>query len=227
LIACSLTLYRPSLLPPGLHSRDLEVAAASTQVLVTTANLAVGGPADYLSLVNRGILVGNLMVSGPVLADIGHELGVPPSRIEGTAPMTADVPRTLIEPGSGGNVANLLASPDHYKLEIQADPSVPILHVYGQAPTKQSASRLVSAAVHGISRYLQQTESLSRTPPAQRLRVEQLGPVQGGVANSAAPTEIAVLVFSGVFGVSLWLIVIFTQIHRGWLAARLEHQLQL
>lgn len=225
--ACMFTLYRPSLAPPGLHSRGLQVAAASTEVLVSTSNLAVAGPADYVSLVNRSILAGNVMASGAVMAYAGHVLGIPPSRIQASAPMTANVPRALIEPGSGGNARDIIASPDKYKLEVQADPSVPVLHVYAQAPTKEAAVRFAAAAVQGLSIYLQTSQAQGRIPLGQRIRIQQLGPVQGGVANPGAPIEIIVLVFAGAFGVSLWIATIVEQVRRGWTSARLEEQLQL
>jgi len=226
-LACVLTLSRPSLSPPGLHARGLQVAAASTEVLVATPNLAVGGPGDYLALVNRGILVGNVMVSGPVLAAVAHALGIPERSIQATAPLTANVPRTLIEPGSGGNATDLIASPDQYKLEIQADPSVPILHVYAQAPTAGAAERMAKAAVDGVAGYLTQTQTAGKIPENQRVRIQQLGPVTGGVANSGAPMEIALLVFLAVLGICLWLSAVVDQIRRGWTSARLEQQLQL
>ncbi len=225
-LACSFTLYSPSLSPPGLHARRLQVAAASTELLVATPSLAVAGPADYLSLVNRSILVGNVMASGPVLAYISHALGVPSSAIQATAPMTANVPRTLVEPNSGSNATAIMDLPDQYKLEIQADPAAPILHVYAQAPTAKQAITLATAAVAGVTAYLHSSQTSARVPAGQQVRVEPLGPVQGGVANPGAPIEIVVLVFVGTFGLVLWLIVIGDKVRRGWVAARLETQLQ-
>jgi hypothetical protein len=166
-------------------------------------------------------------VSGDILASVGHVLGIPASRIQATAPMTANVPRTLIEPGSGGKATDLLASPDKYKLEVQADPSVPVLHVYTQAPTAAAAIRFARAAVDAVRTYMQASQSASDVAPGQRIRVQQLGPVQGGVANPGAPIEIVILVFAGVFGVTLWVATIAEQIRRGWISARLDEQLQL
>jgi hypothetical protein len=226
-VACVCTLYRPSLAPPGLHARGLTIGSASSDLLIATPNLAVGGPADYVSLVNRAILVGNVMVSGPVLDFIAHELGIRADQIQGTAPMTANVPRTLIEPGGGANATAILQSPDHYKLEIQADPSVPILHVYGQAPSKAAAIRLTATAIQGVTSYLQRMQVTSNVPASDQIRVEQLGGVTGGNANPGSAMQIALLVFAGVFAVSLWVATIFAHVRRGWTAARLEHQLQL
>jgi hypothetical protein len=225
-VACLFTLYRPSLTPPGLHARGLQIGVASTQLLVAQKDLAVGGSADYVPLVNRAILVGNVMVSGPLLADDARALHVSPSGIQGTAPMTANVPRTLIEPGSGGSAADIIASPDRYRLEIQADPSVPILHLYAQGPSKAKALRLATIAVQSVMTYLAGLQASGKVPLARQVQVQQLGPVVGGVANPGASAQIAILVFVGVFGVALWLTTITVRIGRGWTAARLAEQLQ-
>jgi hypothetical protein len=228
LLASVFTLYRPSLLPPGLHARALHIGTASTELLIAKPSLIVGGSSyEYESMVNRAVLVGNVMVTPPVMNYVGRVLGVPPGRIQATAPMTANVPRALIDPGSGGSATDIVASPDHYKLEIQADPSVPVLHVYAQGPSTSKAIHLAHAAVQGVVGYLRQMQAAGKIPPAQQVDVQQLGAPRGGIANPGGPTQMAILVFLGVFGVSLWLITIVTKIRRGWATARLAQQLQL
>jgi hypothetical protein len=225
-LACIFTLYRPSLVPPGLHARHLQIGTASTELLVATPNLAVGANADdYLTLVNSATLVGNVMVSQQVLGYVGHVLGISPARIQATAPMTANVPRALIDPGNGGFATSLVQSPDHYKLEIQADPSVPILHVYAQGPSQGAAVRLVTAAVQGVTTYLAQTQAANGTRPAQRVTIDQLGSAIGGIANPGAAPQIAILVFVGVLGVCLFAIVVAERIRRGWTAGQLAEQM--
>jgi hypothetical protein len=195
-------------------------------LLVAPPNLVVGGNSYlYESLVNRATLFGNVMVSPPVLANLARAIGVRPNRIQATAPMTANVPRALIDPGSGGSATDIIASPDRYKLQVQADPSVPILHVYTQAPSKQAAVRFATAAVQAATSYLQQLQSLGKIRPGQQVTVEQLGSAQGGIANPGAPIQIALLVFVGVFCVSLWFSAIAAKIRGGWVQARLAEQL--
>lgn len=227
LIAAIFALYRPTVLPPGLHSRGLEIGAATTQLLVASPNLAVGATSyQYSAAVNQATLLGNVMVSPAVLGDVARALRVPEGRIQANAPMTANVPRVLIEPGSGGSALSILNSPDHYKLEIQADPSVPILHVYGQAPTASEAVRLVQAAVSGVNAYLQRLQAGRAIPPRLQIHFQEMGPVHGGTANPGAPLQIAVLVFIGVFGISLWLLAVIRRVRRGWMKARLTEQPQ-
>lgn len=225
LLAAIFSLYRPTLLPPGLHSRSLQIGAASTEILVAQPNLVVGGSSyDYDSLVNRAILVGNVMASPPVLAYVGRAVGVAGTRIQASAPITANVPRALIDPGSGGAATDIIASPDHYKLEVQADPSVPILHIYAQAPSAAAAVELATAAVQGVMKYISQIETVDDVPRNQFVQIEQLGSPHGGVANPGGAIEIAVLVFAGVFGVTAWFLSLGWKVRSGWVSARLaEH----
>jgi hypothetical protein len=227
IVACIGTLYAPSLSPFGLHKRHLEVAAATTQLLISAPNLPVAGPSDYEELVNQSILVGNVMVSAPVVDYVSHKLGVPATAIQATAPMTANVPRTLIEPDGGANATAILQAPDRYKLEIQADPSTPVLHIYAQGPTVGEADLLAQSAVDGIKTYLQTTQAQSNIPTRRQVVVQQLGPVQGGVANSSAPKEIAALVFVSVFAICLWLATLLDYVRRGWSAAALDVRSQV
>ena len=99
-------------------------------------------------------LVGEVMVTDPVLDEIGRIAGINPLDIQATAPVTSDVPRTEIEPDSGANATSLIQAPDNYKLQVQVDPTMPIMHVYTQAPTADAAVRLANASVQGLRTYL-------------------------------------------------------------------------
>jgi hypothetical protein len=226
-VACLVTLYQPSLSPPGLHSRQLRIGAASTELLVAEPNLIVGGSSsDYDALVNRAILVGDVMASPPVLNEIGRAIGVPGKSIQASAPVTANVPRALIDPGSGGSATDIIASPDHYKLEIQADPSVPILHIYTQAPSAEGAIRFATASVQSVISYIKQMEASGSVPPSQQVHVEQLGTAQGGIANPGGTEQISFLVFVGTFAITLWFLVLASKVRSGWVSARLAEQPQ-
>ena len=216
-------LYHISLMPPGLHKRGLAIGAASTEILVASPNLSVGGGSyQYNSAINQGTLLGNVMVSEPVLSQIANAMGVPVARIQATAPMTANVPRSLVQPGGGATATAILKSPEQYKLEIQADPSVPILHVYTQAPTAALAIKMASVAVTGVQNYVRRLEVKQNIPSSDLVQTHQLGPVRGGVANPGASKQIAVLAFFGCFGISLWLLTLFQKVRRGWLVAKAD-----
>lgn len=228
LLAALIAVYKVSLLPPGLHPRALQIGAASTEVLVdnpsSTAVNVGPGTVDSQLLTAHADLLGDIMASAPVLNYIGKAVGVDPARIQATAPITADVPRVVVEPGSGQNATAIIASPDQYKLEIQADPSVPILHVYAQAPTARRAATLANSAVAGLSHYVSSQSTIQRIPAAKQVRVQQLGIARGGVANGGVAYEFAVLAFLAVFGVSCFLVLYVASLRRGWRTAKLAEQ---
>jgi hypothetical protein len=219
-LAVVLSLYRVSLTPPGLHARALEVAAASTSVLVDvrhseSAYLAPNSD-GLAALTTQADLVGEVMVTDPVLTIVGRMAGIDPSQIQATAPVTSSVPRTEIEPDSGANATALIAAPDRYKLQVQVDPAVPVLHVYAQAPSAPAAERLASASVQALRTYLGQLSTSQTVSVNHQLRLIQLGAVHGGVVNGSAAKEIGLLAFLAGFVASMCAIVLGGRLRSGW-----------
>ena len=105
--------------PPFLHARALNVAAASTTLMVDTKHRAssdLGIRTDALEALSvQTNLVGEVMVTDPVLDEIGRIAGINPLDIQATAPVTSNVPRTEIEPNSGANAT--LADPGPGQLQ--------------------------------------------------------------------------------------------------------------
>jgi len=220
LAAAVVSTNHVSLLPPSLHSRAAEMAAASTQVLVDTPrskvtnNLAT--TSDFASLTTRADLLGNIMASEPVRGYIAARAGITSQQIQAVAPITADVPRALVEPGSEKRASDLLRSMDQYRLDIEADPSVPIVNVYTQAPSTAKAERLANAAVAGLQTYLTDMSTLQGVQASSRIRIVQLGTARGGVLNKGANLQIALLAFIVVFSICCGLTLLISRVHRGW-----------
>lgn len=215
-----LSVYRVSLAPPGLHQRDLEIAAASTTVLVDDPRSAVTDLAattdTFGSLQARAALLGNLMTTDPVKVLIGRHAGIDPSLIAADAPITANVPQTQIEPGSGAAATDLLAAPDHYKLQMQVDPVAPILRIYAQAPSPGAAIALAGAAVTGLRDYLHRLDRARHLNPADDVRITQLGAPHGGVVDGGARYEIALLAFVTAFAIARFALLAGGRIRSGW-----------
>ena len=230
LAAVVLSLYRVSLMPPSLHARGLTVAAASTTVLVDlkhSQSVDLAPSSNQLeALSTQADLVGQVLVTDPVLTDIGRLAGIDPSQIQATAPVTSNVPRTEIEPNSGANAAALIAAPDHFQLQVQVDPSVPILHIYAQAPSAPAAERLASASVQGLRDYLAQLSTSQTVSVRDQIKLIQLGTVYGGVVNSSASKEIALLAFLTGFATSMCGIAVVSRIRSGWRLAGMRAQVQ-
>jgi hypothetical protein len=224
------SIYKIGLIPPRLESRGLELGVASTQLLVDTPRSKVvnidSGASEFASLTTQAGLLGNVMASPPVRAYIAREIGADPTRILATAPITANFPRALAEPGSGQSASDILASPDHYRLQIQADPSVPVLRIYAQAPSAEKAVRLADASVQGLRKYLADIAARQRIPPAEQVRVEQFGQARGGIINQGIALQIAVLAFGVIFGIACCAVLFLARVRRGWVAAALQARTQ-
>ena len=204
-----------------------QIATASTQVLVDTPRSKLtdlrANTYDLSSLTTRAGLLGNIMVSEPVRTYIAARAGVPADRIEATAPITANFPRALKEPGSEKRASDILRSTDQYRLDVEANPTVPILGIYTQAPNRQAAERLASASVAGLQTYLSTVAGRERLGANKQVRLLQLGTPSGGVINQGIGKQIAVLTFVVVFALGCCAVLLLDRVRRGWLlAARRE-----
>jgi hypothetical protein len=229
-IAAVISLYKITLLPPSLHKRELQIGAASTTLLIDLKGTEITDLAPTLDqltgLASQAGLLGDVMVTDPVLSEIGRIAHIDPSQIQATAPVTSNVPRTLIEPDSGANATDLIASPRHYKLQIQADPTLPILHVYTQAPSAGAAIRLANASVQGLQAYLSHLNTTQAVTAKNQVRVVELGTPHGGIANGGASMEIALLAFITGLAVTLAGIAAFVRVRHGWQLAGMRAQAQ-
>ena len=223
LVAALSVTYEVSLLPPGLQARSVEMASATTKMLVdgpvsTVIDLRQGS-GDIEGMTNRAALIGNVMVSEPVLAYIARRAGIQPSQIRGQAPLTADFPRPFTGAAEDPKTADLLRSTDQYRLNIQTNPSVPFIEVFAQAPTPQAARTLANASVDGLRDYLAQIAAARGTPSRSQVTLTQLGRARGTVVNDGVRPQLAVLTFFIVFAMAAATAVVAGRIRRGWKAA--------
>jgi hypothetical protein len=219
-LVASSVVYRVSILPPGIEPRAMEIGTASTHVMIDTPRstiLDLRQPTDDLeSLTNRAVLLGNVMASLPVRQYIARRAGVAPERIEATTPLTADFPRPVAAAGDQKHVTDILASTDQYRLNIQANPTVPILDVYAQGPTAQATERLANAAVDGLRAYLADIARAEGTAARDEVRLSQLGRAHGSVINDGVRLEVLLLVFVLVLALSSAAVLFMARVRRGW-----------
>ncbi len=216
-------LYRVSLVPPGLTPRTVEMATASTHVLVdtprsTVMNLKID-TSDFKSLSNRAALVGNVMASEPVRDSIGRRAGIPGDVIQASTPLTPEFPRPRADSQSEKHATDILKSNDQYRLSIQSNPTVPILDVFAQAPTAAAAERLANAAVDGLRDYMNRLAAEQGIEKSQQVSLQQLGRARGELANPGVRTEIAGLSFVLTFTLACVALLAVSRARRGWKAA--------
>ena len=123
-----------SLVPPGLSSRDLKMATATTHVVVDTPKSAVldlrQNTYDFQALTQRAVLLGNVMANGQVRAAIAAQAHVPVDALQIAPPLTPKQPRAAVGTGPQPSVSDLTRSTKQYKLSIEANPTVPVLDIY-------------------------------------------------------------------------------------------------
>ena len=216
------------LLPPRLTPRALEMATASTHVVVDTPKSTVldlrVNTDDLQALTQRAVLLGNVIANQPVTQDIARRANVPVSVLQVSTPLTPSQPLPVA--GSANNsVTNIVRSTDQYRLSINVNPSVPMLDIYSQAPTAAGAAVLANAAVDGLRSYVATLAAKQHTPPADQIHLLQLGRAQGAVINHGIQWQVAVFAFVLTFSLACATVILVIRIQRGWKTAVLaEHQ---
>jgi hypothetical protein len=230
LLACLAALWsvgKVTVFPPGVKPRVLQMGAASTRALVDAPKSAVidltVNTTSLQGMTNRGVLVGNMIGSAPVRAYVARRAHVPVELLQVATPVTPDFPRPLATSGKR-STKDILKSPNQYRLSVQANPTVPILDIYAQAPTANAARALANAAVQGMSDYLHDLANAQHIAVAQRVHIQQLGQAEGGVINPNVSVKLAILSFLLVFTASGAMVLAADRVRRGWQLETVKHK---
>ena len=223
LIAAISSVYDVHLLPPSIQKRDLQLGVATTNAIVdyrsedggiTIADLITYN--DLEAMTERAQPLAKVMTSAAVLDLIAERLGIDPQQISATTQVTQSAPRSLIEPDNERRAAGILGEEDPYRIEVQAEPDLPVLGIYTAAPTPAAASSLADAAVGALNDYLRDQGRKGGIPAANVAQLTQLGTARGGSVDATAPWKIAALTFVVVFGACFGLAALVAAVRRGW-----------
>jgi hypothetical protein len=221
------SVYGISLLPPKLTPRALEMATATTHAVVDTPTSSVldlrQNSYDFDAMTQRAIVIGNVMANGKVRASIARAANVSPDRLQITAPFTRKQPRAATTTNSK-RASDILESTDQYRINVQANPTVPILDVYAQAPSAEEAKTLADAAVDGLRTYLVDLGAAQEIPENDQLRLLQLGRASATVINEGVDWQVGLLVFIVTFSLSCATTILVSRVRRGLQVARHEEQ---
>ena len=223
LVAALRVLYSIGIVPPRLEHNSQGVASASTQLVIDTPRSSVidlrSDTYSFTGLTNRALLLGNVMASLPVREYIARRAGVPATAILISAPLTPEQPRVVADGAHQPKTSDILRSPDEYRLSVQANPTVPVLDIYAEAPDGAAAGKLANASVEGLRDYLSALASEHDTPRAKQVKLVQLGRASGGTIDSGAGLKLAVLVFIFVFAIASAAVLFIARVRRGWSAS--------
>ncbi|HWF49603.1 MAG TPA: hypothetical protein VG294_03070 [Solirubrobacteraceae bacterium] len=220
-LAAMFSAYRISLLPPSLHPRAIGMASASTQILVDNPYTIVldlnQGSYQLQQMAQSATLLGNVLGSVSVRTEIARIAGVPVKAINTTEPATPQFPQAITLPRNR-TTTDLLASNNQYRINIQANPTVPILTIYTEAHSTAVAKALANAAATGLRDYM---NSVAPSLPAKKqIQIEQLGQAQGGAVTGGLRVEVLGLVFGFALLITGGILLAIDRIVRGWRMAK-------
>jgi hypothetical protein len=217
-----------SLVPPGFTPRSLEMASASTHVLIDTPRSALLDRRQDVSslqgLSDRALLLGNVIAREPVRVFIAKRAGISPDELQITPPLTPKQPRAPVDADTQKHASDVLRSNDEYRLSIEANPTVPLLDVYAQTKDPATAALLANAAVDGLRTYLDELARARSIPIDSQIRLDQLGRARGSAINQGIGIQVGLLTFLLVFAISCATVVFLARIRQGWRLAVLTER---
>jgi hypothetical protein len=224
-VAAAWSVARISLAPPGLQLRAVRMASASTQIVVDTPQSAlVDARTDTYNidaLINRAVLVGNVMATPEVRSAMAKRARIPVELLQVAPPLTPDQPRVLAEDGKERHATDIAKRNDQYRLLITANPTVPVLRVYALTRDAESAAALANAAVDAANQQLHSLARSSATPSSDQVKLRQFGRAEGTVINDGVQTKAAALAFVLTFGLSCASLLFIRRVREGWRLAAL------
>jgi hypothetical protein len=227
LLAGVWSVQRISLVPPSLTPRAMEMATASTHVVVDTPKSALldqrQDTYSFEGLTQRAILLGNVIANGEVRASIAQRAGVSVDALQIAPPLTRNQPQARVETGTERHMSDIVKSTEQYRLSIQANPTVPVLDIYSQARTPETAAALANSAVDALRAYLAEVAEAEQTPTKDQIRLVQLGRATGAIVNEGVQWQVAFVAFLLTLAVSSATLIFLARVRDGWrLAAAAE-----
>jgi hypothetical protein len=221
-----LSVDKVQLLPPKLVSRDLQYSSASVQAFVDTPDSFVGDVArDVTPGINRATVYANLMASPGAMDLVGRFAGIPGDQIWAAGPVDPTQQRVVVEPTVTKRSYQISGEALPYRIEFQANPNLPIISIYTQAPSTKQALALANSSVTALKYYIAEQQAAQHVPPAVRVVLRTIGPANGGVVNGGIGKKLAGIVFVAAFVGWCALMLIATRIRRNWRMSALLLQL--
>jgi hypothetical protein len=169
-------------------------------------------------------VLGNVIASSGVEARIAQRARIPRERLRIQAPLTPQQSAPPVDSQNARHVSDVMKSTNQYRITINANPTVPMLDIYAQTPTADSAAALANAAVDELQAYLAGVVARQRTPRKFEIRPVQLGRATGVVINGGVRWQAAILAFLLTFGISCATVTFLARVRAGWRQAALSER---
>jgi hypothetical protein len=204
-------MYQVSLFPPGLASKDHASGVATQRLLIAAADAPSFGLGTDITgtLAGRAVLLGDLMSTDAVRADIARRAGLTPSELAIIGPSQGKPPLEISLAVAATEVANATTEP--YLIAVSADGTIPIISMSVAAPNAAGAARVADAAAASLLQVMK-----DKTKGAPGLQIERLGLPQAKTIVDG-PRKVMGVAAAFVFMV-LWCsgIVLCTGLLRQW-----------
>jgi hypothetical protein len=196
------------------------MATAATHVLVDTPDSIMTDlrqdTYSITGLTNRAVVLGNVIASTSVEAKIAQRANVPAGLLRIEAPLTPQQAALPVDSQNARHVSDIVKTNRQYRIQINANPTVPMLDIYAQTPTAASAAALANAAVDELKAYLAGLATTQNTPANEKIRLVQLGRATGVVINPGVQIQVALLAFILTFLASCATVIFVARVRAGW-----------
>lgn len=241
-LAAFMTAFRVG--PDGVERRSVAVGAATSQILVDSAEstLVEGAGTDQIAaLGTRARVYAQYLSSRDAVDQIADELGVNPLLITAHGPFSEGTGiQDYDQQGAESRARDLVDEGKEYRLVFEAQEDVPIITVYATGPETKQALALAQASFNVLESYItrlkveaKQAErnapppkvpvSASSVPLVENIVVRELGAPEGGLVGGSADMVLMVLAFLVVFGIGCLVLAAGSGFMRHWrLAGEME-----
>jgi hypothetical protein len=193
---------------PSRGEHGLAVATATTHVMVDSPSTTPSSvfqralPQDLATGVKHAELLGQVMVTRPVLERFARHCNLGADEISGQARMTANVPTAFAEPDNERRASEIAGSTAPYRIEVQGRPTTPVIDVFTQAPTESQATCLADASSVALGGYLRHIAHRQGVDTDEVNQLRQIRGARGQIVNGYAPYAIAMITFLVVFALT-------------------------
>ena len=201
-----------SLSPPGIHKRSLEVAVASSHVMLEAPRSWTldqsAGVQDFQNLGRRADLFANVLTSSPERDKIGAALGLPAGSVAGVTRLTGNVTNALLQPNSEERATQIFLSERRYRIDVQTTPERPIINISAQAPSLAEATHLADASAAELVTLVGEMVEHRNIKAKWQVQAQVIGgAARGTIVSGSTVPQIFILTFLVAFAASCALLL--------------------